>query len=283
MMLPEAADNYLPVVASWLLGEAVTFEEKDRLGVMMATAAGVISPGYPEDIAEFPEGSVAIVNLRGELTKYDGLCNFGAMSIANLMRLLGVSKNISGVVLDIDGPGGAVNAIAPVLDAIKFVQGQGKPVVVHGDLVASAHLYIAVYGDHFMLDNRIGSRAGSIGTLIQFTDYREYWKQLGVTIRTIYAPESTHKNQEYEKMLEGDDEPMKQQMLSPLARNFQEAVKLQRGGKLNLKAEGILNGAMFWAQDAVDNGLADSIGTLGDAIQRVLDLVEIRKFMSFSK
>jgi len=246
---------------------------------MQMAYAGKISPGAPEDIEEMPDNTVAIVGLKGELTKYDGLCNYGALSTANLVKHLGISKNIAGIVLDMDGPGGSVNAIAPMLEAIKFVQAQGKPIVVHGDLVASAHYYVAVHGDYFMLDNEIGSQAGSIGTLVQFADYQEYFEKQGIKIHTIYAPESTHKNKEVEDALNGDYKLIKERMLSPLARKFQEAVREQRSGKLDEKADGILNGAMFWGGEAVQYGLADGIGTLGDAIQRAFDLKEIWKFM----
>ena len=72
---------------------------------------------------------------------------------------------------------------------------------------------------------------------------------------------------------------MKNNVLSPLARKFQEDVKKRRGDKLDTKVEGILNGAMFFAEDAVKYGLIDGIGTLGDSIQRVMDMVEVRNFM----
>lgn len=296
MILPEAADAYLPIVSSWLKGNEVEFKEKDPLNYVIAdptlasmtsitpifSFAANVNPGNAEDVPNFPEGSIAVIGLKGELTKYDTWCSYGSESKANLLKYLADSKNIAGIVIDIDGPGGAVNAIAPLVEAIQYAQAKGKPVVVHGDMVASAHLFVAVHADHFMLDNTISSRAGSIGVLIQFSDYTQYFKDKGIVNRTIYAPESTHKNQEFEQAQEGNDEPMKNNILSPLAQNFQQAVKTQRGGRLNLEAEGILNGSMFYANDAVKHGLADSIGTLNDSIQRALDLIEVRKYMSFS-
>lgn len=294
MILPEAADSYLPIISQWMNGTAVQFDEKGPLSVKMAHLGRIeqvipqmgfatkVNMDSANDVPDFPMGTVAIVNLKGELTKYDSMCNYGASSIANLVKYLGDCKNISGLVLDVDGPGGAVNAIAVMIEAIQYVQANGKPVVVHGDLVASAHLYVAVYADHFMLDNIIGSRAGSIGTLIQFADYSKKLEDKGIKLRTIYAPQSTHKNIEFEQAKEGNDEPMKNNVLAPLAQNFMDAVRTQRAGKLNEEVDGILNGAMFFGGDAVKYGLADSIGTLNDAIQRTLDLVEVRKYMSFS-
>ena len=290
MILPEAADSYLPVILNLLKGNEVKFNEKDVLGFHIAAVtiipkmgyAASVNPATMEDVPDFPEGSVAIVGLKGELTKYDTMCSWGAMTKAGLIKYLADSKNVSGIVLDIDGPGGSVNAIAPLVEAIQYAQGKGKPVTVHGDLVASAHLYVAVHADYFMLDNTISSRAGSIGVLIQFSDYTQYFKDQGIVNRTIYAPESTHKNLEFEQAIEGNDDLLKENILSPLAQKFQQAVRTQRSGKLNLETEGILNGSMYYGSDAVRHGLADGIGTLNDTIQRTLDLIEVRKYMSFS-
>lgn len=278
MILPEVAESYLPMIASWLQGIDVRLEEKPKLEISMAYA-GKISPGAPEDIAEFPDGSVAIVNLKGEMTKYDGWCNYGATSIANLIRSLAVSKNIAGVVVDIDGPGGAVNAISPLVEAIQFFQSSGKPIIGHADLMASAHYYVGIYLDRVDADNKIYSRFGSIGTMIQFADFRGSYEKEGIKIHTVYADQSTHKNLEFEKAQDGEYEPMKKNVLNPLAANFQNAVRERRAGKLDEKAEGILNGAMFFAEDAVKYGLVDGFSSLGDSIQRVIDMTEVRRFM----
>jgi len=279
MLLPEAADAYLPLVANWLLGEAIEVEERPPLGLKMVHA-GRIHPGYPEDIAEMPDETIAVVSLKGELTKYDGLCSYGANSIANLVRVLGVSKNISGLVMDVDGPGGAVNAIAPVLEAVDFFRAQGKPAGYHADLIASAHYYIGSHGDFLMLDNTISSRAGSIGTMIQFMDYQKYWESKGIKLHTIYATQSTHKNKEFDEALDGNYDKLRAKLLDPLAAKFQSDVIAARGSKLKKDVEGILSGSMFFAEEAVQIGLADGIGTLGDAIQRVSDLRVIKQYMS---
>jgi protease-4 len=138
---------------------------------------------------------------------------------------------------------------------------------------------VGIYLDRIDLDNSIYSRAGSIGVVLPFSNYSEYFKKEGIETRNIYAPESTHKNLEFEEAQKGNDEPMKNNVLSPLAKKFQDDVKKRRGDKLNCNAEGILNGAMFFEEDSVKHGLADGKGTLGDSIQRVMDMVEVRKFM----
>ncbi|HAH24916.1 MAG TPA: hypothetical protein DCL77_14380 [Prolixibacteraceae bacterium] len=278
MMLPQAVEAHLPLIAAWLMGHELKLEEKGKLELQMAYAGG-ISPGYPEDIAEFPAGSVAIVNLKSALTKYDGMCSYGAVSTANLIMQLGMAKNIAGVVLDIDGPGGSVNAISPLVEAIQLFQSMRKPIVAHADMIASAHYYVGMHADLLVMDNTISSMAGSIGVMTTVADYRKKLEAMGVTMQAVYADQSTHKNQEFEQAKEGNMELLKKNVLNPMALKFQSAVKEQRYGKLDMTAEGLLNGACFFAEDAVRFGLADEIGSLSTAIQRVLDQVEIRKFM----
>ena len=60
-------------------------------------------------------------------------------------------------------------------------------------------------------------------------------------------------------------------MLNPLARQFQEAVKAHRKD-LKQDVEGILNGRMFYARQALANGLIDEVGTTESATEKVRQL-----------
>lgn len=271
----------MPVITNWITGSDIELETPDRDPLDFSFAhAGIISPGDPEMISELPDGSTAIVRLRGELTKYDTLCRYGAMSYANLIRSLAMSKNIKNMVLDIDGPGGAVNGIAPILEAMNLFRRSGKSIGAHVDMAASAHYYLAVHADQVFLDNAVYSQVGSIGTMMQFADPKGYYEKNGIKIHTIYAPQSTHKNQEWEKALDGDYEPMKNNLLGPLAEKFQNAVRNARGSRLDESVDGILNGKMFFAEDAIRVGLADGMATLDEAVERVTDLAVINSFMN---
>ena len=57
-------------------------------------------------------------------------------------------------------------------------------------------------------------------------------------------------------------------MLNPLAREFQQAVKSHRPN-LDDKIDGILNGRMFFAKDALKYGLIDAIGNRDAATEEV--------------
>jgi protease IV len=277
MMDLRAVSGFLPVVANWLKGNEVMFEEKRPLQIKAAMAA-TFTPEDVDSLTDVPENTMAIIPLKGEMLKYDSLSTHGTMSIGGLMKYAAMSKNIAGVVIDVDSPGGSVNAIPPMLEAIGAVRRMKKPVVVHGDLVASAALYASVFADYIIADNELSSEFGSIGVMVQFADFKEFWEKEGVKIHTVYAPESTHKNTEFEEALKNNYEPLQENILSPLAVHFQNAVKQQRGKKLNLAAEGLLNGKMFFGGDAVKVGLADAMGSLYKSVEMAYALAEVKKF-----
>ena len=148
----------------------------------------------------------------------------------------------------------------------------GKPVISSADLSASAAYWIASASDHIMANNNISAEFGSIGVMMSFADVQPYYEKQGVKFHTIYAPESNYKNRPFEKALKGDYDEIKQEELSPLAIKFQNAVKANRGDKLKEETAGILNGKMFYAEQAKEVGLIDSIGSLDEAVQMAADM-----------
>ena len=229
-----------------------------------------VTAGHAQDnqFAKAPKDSVAVIPLRGDMMKEGTMCSYGTEEIAAVIREAADAKNIIGIRLDIDSGGGAVDAIAPMLEAIAFSQAKGKPVVASCDLCASAAYYVACHCNRIVADNGISAEFGSIGVMIQFPDYAKYYEERGIRIHTIYSNLSTWKNAPFEAARKGEYASIKAEQLDPLALKFQEAVKSHRKD-LDEKVEGILNGRMFYAHDALKNGLIDQIGTAADATELV--------------
>lgn len=229
-----------------------------------------VTAGHAQDnqFAKAPKDSVAVIPLRGDMLKEGTMCSYGTEEIAAVIREAADAKNIIGIRLDIDSGGGAVDAIAPMLEAIAFSQSKGKPVGACCDLCASAAYYVASHCNFIMADNAISAEFGSIGVMMQFPDYAKYYEERGIKIHTIYSNLSNYKNAPFEAARKGEYASIKEEQLDPLARQFQEAVKQHRQ---NLKSdvEGILNGRMFYAKDALNNGLIDRIGTAQEATDEV--------------
>jgi hypothetical protein len=64
-----------------------------------------------------------------------------------------------------------------------------------------------------------------------------------------------------------------EQDLKTFADFFINAVKDNRGSKINSKAKTIFEGAMFYSEDAVENGLADEMGDIEKAVDVLNSLI----------
>lgn len=190
-------------------------------------------------------GSTAILPVKGTLLKYGTWCSYGTTDLAKLIMSAADHANISSIVLDIDSGGGAVDAVAPMLEAIRYAKSKKKPVVASVDLAASAAYWVASETDYIVADNNISSMTGSIGVMMQLNDYREALTKAGVKKHLIYSTYSEHKHEGHAEALDGDYEILQKNFLDPMAKAFQDAVKKNRGAKLNTSAEGILTGRTF--------------------------------------
>lgn len=218
------------------------------------------------------KNKVAIIPLHGTMIKYGTMCAYGADEIAEAIDEAAADRKVMGIVLDIDSGGGAVDAVAPLVDAIRRTKAMGKPVVACCDLCASAAYWTACECNEIMAANSISSEFGSIGVMMQFPDYAKYYEKEGIKVHTIYSNLSTYKNAPFEAAKKGEYESIKAEELDPLARKFQANVRAKRAGKLDENVEGILSGKVFYAEEALKNGLIDSIGTLDRAVNRVREI-----------
>lgn len=226
-----------------------------------------------------PKGSTAIIPLKGSMLKYGTLCSYGTEEVAAAIYHATAHDNISAIVLDIDSGGGAVDAVAPIVQAIRTAQAAGLPVVAKVDMACSAAYWAASACDTIIADNEISATIGSIGVMMSFWDVKGYYEQKGYKLHTVYAPQSDHKNAAFEKALKGDYDQLQQEELEPLAINFQNAVKENRAGKLDLTAVGLLNGKAYYAHGAHRVGLIDEIGTRETAFRRAQELVLRNEFL----
>lgn len=248
-----------------LIDKFLSRDIADMNGVRLSDSKPLMKAGKYSDA---PEGSVAVITLKGDMLKDGTMCSYGTEEIAAAMREAASSPKIIGIRLDMDSGGGAVDAIPPMLDAISFSQSQKKPVVACCDLCASACYYVACHCNKIIADNDISAEFGSIGVMMQFPDYAKYYEKQGIKVHTIYSDLSTHKNAPFEAALKGEYKSIKEEMLNPLAREFQQAVKSHRPN-LDDKVDGILNGRMFFAKDALKYGLIDAIGNRDAATEEV--------------
>lgn len=212
-------------------------------------------------------GSVAVISISGPIMKDDNCGDPGTKTYESLIQQAAANPNITGIVLQIDSPGGTVSGTQSLSNVIKNVE---KPVVTLAeDTMASAAYWIGSAAN-YIFANTGTTRVGSIGTMLSFADMQPVWEKAGVKFHEIYASKSTDKNADYAEIRKGNYEGYIKNTLDPLNNEFLNSVKANRGEKL--VSEKTLSGMVYTANDAITYGLVDAIGNLNDAVAKVHEL-----------
>jgi len=273
-MQPQYLTGMGHIVSKILAGEDVEFNAVQSSLIKLFDGNGnliqgdYLTNGWGQIVStkfDIPQGSYAMVNMMGPVIKMGDMCTYGADEIVGALNKLNSLNNIKGIIMNIDGPGGAVSAIGPFL---QFAKNKRKPIVGLIDMAASLHYWTAVsVCDHLMVDNDVSAMVGSVGVVVSFADTKPYYEEMGIKFHEIYPPESKDKNLSFRKALDGDYDKIIAEHLSPIAQKFQAAV---RAGRPNLKEkDGVLTGRTFCADEALDYGMIDSIGDLQEAMKVV--------------
>lgn len=233
-----------------------------------------IDPRNPQEI---PEGSIAVINVVGPMMKYWNWAFEGADWVIKQLEFCNNLNNVKAIILNVDGPGGAVPAISPF---IEFKLKKKKPIVALCDAALSLHYWIPVaVADHIMARNTISARFGSVGVVTSWLDISKYYENLGVIEHEVYAEESKHKNEVHRKMKDNEEaakKMLRERHLSPLAKKFQASVE---NALPNLKKEeGVLSGRTFGAEEALSLNMIHSIGSMEDAMQKAQMLAEVSNY-----
>lgn len=253
-------EHYSEIVKQIKLGAFVN-EKQEKFYSVIGKEATNRQTGQSE-----MKDQVAVISMIGEMTKYNSWCSLGAQGYVNEILSAQNNPDIKGIILKIDGPGGNADAIAEFANIKNLIT---KPVVSLVDKAYSLHYWVAaMFGDKIMMNNNITAGVGSIGAMLSFNKPKD-------EIIMIRPEESADKNQEYLDALEGNYEKI-QAKLSVLAQKFQNGVKLARP---NVE-ESALSGKTYFAEEAIQLGLADEMGSLESAYNWIIAKSEINKLKS---
>jgi protease IV len=221
----------------------------------------------PYRVAKARNGKkVAIITMMGAITKNGDACSYGMRDHQNQMTKILKNPEIAGVVFHYNNaPGGSHDGTPEIahnifnypLNNVGFVDG----------MAASAHYYMASQNKHIMMNSLTDSEVGSIGSLIVSENIQNLIDSGRFpSIEIIRAPQSVN------KALFNYIEPLSKAVRAELNEDlrlgvdaFIADVKRGRGNKLKEDKE-MFTGKMYPTDIAISNGLADSKGTLQDAI-----------------
>lgn len=219
-----------------------------------------------KDCPAIPQGNlISVVRLEGVMMRDGDICQYGTRDVALWLLKGDQDRRVLGNIVIVDSGGGAADSVRDLADAI---QACNKPVVAYCDgYMCSAAYYAASYCKSIMAHDR-RNMVGCIGTMIELGGYpMKSVDEDGFVRLRIYADGSEEKNSDYEKALEGDVKPIRENLLNPLAEDFRNDVKANRP----TATDDQLKGRTYFAQDVVGT-LIDGLGSLEDAVAKTLEL-----------
>jgi len=271
----ESAEGYLPFVINILKGTSVVKEsdysearQKSRESVYATSTGTAFQLGRRVADEDIPDNSIAIINFKDPITKYDMECGpEGMLSKIDRMQRADADERIKAVMLDIDTPGGEGYAGLSMVSAIRQMN---KPVIAFiNDFATSAGYMIASATDEIFANSELAI-TGSIGTYIQVADFRKQLEQEGIVLHEIYAKDSTDKNRDYKEAINYNYDLIRNRA-SRFNDEFLKTVEAGRQGRLTSDREDWGTGKTFYASDAHEMGLIDGIKGFEDTIQYIFD------------
>lgn len=279
------ADAHLPLVVALLNGNSnLSFVERTgNEGVEMPFAIdpstmqrynmmAYTNQGYVAN-PNIPAGSVGVIPMTGPLTYYNGDCGEpGMIQRTNWLMDMQRRDNISAIVQLIDTPGG-ISTAAP--HYVAQMKNSKKPILSYVDqMCASLGMWFSSASTETYLGHEF-AEMGSVGSYCMLLDYKGAMEAQGYRIVEVYAPQSTDKNKSYKDALAGDDSLIKEDLRLHVDAFINHINQSRPAAAANEKNWN--SGKMFYAKDAIKNGLADGIKPFSQVIGKAAWLAKRNK------
>jgi protease-4 len=217
--------------------------------------------------------NVAIIVAAGEIlfgTQPPG--TIGGDSTAELLRRARNDKSVEAVVLRVDSPGGSSFASEIIMDEIRALQEEGKPVVASMSSVAASGGYvISMYADRVIASP--STITGSIGVFGMWPTYQRTLDVIGIATDGIGSTPWSGQLRPDRAMSE-QAKQLFQLAINDGYQDFIDSVADSRGMEIEA-VDAIGQGQVWTGIDALNNGLVDELGGLDDAIAAAAELAEI--------
>lgn len=262
----------------------------DRDGLMKAGASAILALDastlggsvslLADPASEEPaQDKIGLVRIEGPLAQraIADLCAYvdGYDAVTARVGAALAASDVLGVLLVIDSPGGDVAGLEEAVNRMRsMVEASGKPVVAYVDEIAASAAYWIAIGVADEVQVPASGYVGSIGCIGAWADMSEAWKNEGVAWNVVREPAGKAERMPAAPIADLANERLVEGVKAAAGRFF-EAVAARRN--LTTKVVRGLNGALLMGDVAVTQGLADKVGTLEGAANRVLELAQERR------
>jgi protease-4 len=207
---------------------------------------------------------IAIVEVKGVITQSSDV-------IEDIHQYL-ADDGVKAIILRVDSPGGGVGPSQEIYGEILKAKRKKKIITSMGSVAASGGYYVACASDLIVANP--GTITGSIGVIMQFSNFEELLKKIGIKGVVIKSGEHKDIGSPLREMTP-EEKKIMQDTLDNVHQQFIQAVA--KGRKLDpAKVVPIADGRIMTGEQAQQLGLVDKLGNLQDAIDEASKLVGIQ-------
>jgi protease-4 len=206
---------------------------------------------------------IAIVEIKGNIAQSSG--------IIEELQLHLEDERVKAIILRIDSPGGGVGPAQEIHREILKIKSKKKVVTSMGSVAASGGYYIACASDLIVANP--GTITGSIGVVMQFSNFEELLKKIGIKGVVLKSGEHKDVGSPFREMTP-EEKRIMQEVLENVHQQFIQAVA--EGRKLEYsKVVQIADGRILTGEQAKNFSLVDKMGNLQDTIDITAKMVGI--------
>ena len=226
------------------------------------------------------KNKIAIIHVEGAIvTGNIGYNIAGSGGIVDNINKARDDKNVKGIILRVNSPGGDVYASSMITNALEEFQSTGRPVMTSmGDIAASGGVWVTTTSEEIWAEET--TLTGSIGVYSIIPDFSPLEKWAGMN----YDGVSMTKAGDIYDLSRGVNKDLNKQFrenTENIYKNFVTKVANNRG----LEFSEVLSfaGGRIWRGDAaLELGLVDKLGTLNDAVDSMASKLELEDYKVFS-
>ncbi len=223
------------------------------------------------------KNQIAIIPIEGTITTSEQFSipfsgkTASSSTITNLIKQAIKRKNVKGIILEINSPGGTVIASKEIADEVKKSE---KPVVSFiREIGTSGAYWIASASDKIIADPL--SITGSIGVISSYLEFSDFLKDWGISYETIKTGEYKDISSPFKKLTQKERKIL-QKKLNLVHEEFVNEISINRNISKE-KLKDLASGIYYLGKEAHEIGLIDYLGNKDLAVNITKELANIKE------
>ncbi len=267
-LMPERLNAMAAVLGRWSQNVAASN------GVLATVAADrAVRDARRQAMAAQSAGGIAVLPLYGVVTQrgnmvedVSGPGSVSTQQFAAALRPLLADDTVGQILIDIDSPGGSVYGVAELADEIQSARAHKPVVAIANSLAASAAYWIGCSASEFYVTP--GGEVGSIGVWQAHQDYSKAMDEAGVKTTLISAGKYKVEGNPYAP-LDGEAQTFMQSRVDDYYAAFTKSVARGRGVPIAQVREGMGQGRVLGADQALAQNMVDGVATFDEVIKKM--------------